>query len=283
MVNSQDLAAGGDRPMKARQIDLYERIQGFSLDELDAELPFSQRLANDKGWSLEYTLRVIAEYKKFAFLAVAAGHPVTPSEQIDQVWHLHLTYTRSYWDKFCSEILQTPLHHDPTRGGEAEEQKFEDWYAKTLESYERFFGERPPAEIWSASDNLNGDFPFLRVNVRDNWVLSKLQVRRGLTVSVAILLTLILGNYYVRSSENNINPVGGFLLVGFVVAVVFGCIGFLVGIVDLIKNPSRPRIPMGDGCIGVGSGCSSWGDSGGGCGGCGGGGCGGGGCGSSGG
>ena len=42
------------------------------------------------------------------------------SEQVDAAWHLHLTYTRSYWDRFCKETLGQPLHHDPTRGGPAE-------------------------------------------------------------------------------------------------------------------------------------------------------------------
>jgi hypothetical protein len=36
-------------------------------------------------------------------------HIVTPSEQVDQVWHLHLTYTRSYWDEFCPNVLGQPF------------------------------------------------------------------------------------------------------------------------------------------------------------------------------
>ncbi len=41
------------------------------------------------------------EYRRFAFLAATAGHPVTPSDAVDQAWHLHLTYSRDYWDRFC--------------------------------------------------------------------------------------------------------------------------------------------------------------------------------------
>jgi hypothetical protein len=88
--------------MNFQQIELYKRIQAFALDRPDSQLSFSQRLAKDNGWSLGYTQRAIEEYKKFIFLAVAAGHPVTPSDQIDQVWHLHLTYTRLYWQEFVS-------------------------------------------------------------------------------------------------------------------------------------------------------------------------------------
>ena len=101
--------------MNVQQAELYQRIQAFSLDNPDSDLSFSKRLARDNGWSAEYTQRVIAEYKKFAFLAVVAGHPVTPSDQVDQAWHLHLIYTHSYWGEFCPNVLQTPLHHGPTR------------------------------------------------------------------------------------------------------------------------------------------------------------------------
>ena len=60
------------------------------------------RLASENGWSREYAVRVMQEYRRFAFLAVAAGHPVSPSDAVDQAWHLHLVYTRSYWDEFCA-------------------------------------------------------------------------------------------------------------------------------------------------------------------------------------
>ena len=159
--------------MNNKQIYLYQRIQAYSLDRPESKLSFSKRLARDNGWSQTYTQQAIAEYKKFVFLAVAAGHKVTPSDQIDQVWHLHLTYTRSYWQDFCPNVLQTSLHHEPTRGGSSEQTKFDDWYGKTLESYEKFFG-TPPIEIWSSPKVRFGrDLYFKRVNVKQNWVIPK--------------------------------------------------------------------------------------------------------------
>lgn len=77
----------------------------------------------ENGWSHRYAQRVMEEYKRFTFLAVVAGHPVSPSDPVDQVWHLHLSYTRSYWQDFCPNILQTPLHHEPSRGGRSEQLK----------------------------------------------------------------------------------------------------------------------------------------------------------------
>jgi hypothetical protein len=92
--------------------------------------------------------RVVGEDKRFVALAMLAGHPVTPSEEIDQAWHLHMVYTRSYWPGLCRNILGRELHHSPTTGGAEENSKFRDWYGKTLESYRRIFGDDPPPDIW---------------------------------------------------------------------------------------------------------------------------------------
>jgi hypothetical protein len=293
MVNSEVLASGDVRSIDAARSELYDRIQAFSLDKPDVRLSFSQRLANDNGWSLQFAQQAIEEYKKFAFLAVVAGHPVTPSDQVDQVWHLHLTYTRSYWEDFCSQVLQTPLHHEPTLGGEAEHQKFDDWYNKTLESYERFFGIKPPLEIWpTPQERFGRDLHFVRVNTQRHWVLAKLQVQKTVISNIAIFIALALSGCYMSDSEKNINPFMGILLAVTCVATVFGLIRFLVGIINLIKDPSRPQSrgvwdDSGSGSSGCGG--WGWGDSsshssgdsgsgdgdGGGCGGCGGGGCGG--------
>jgi hypothetical protein len=135
----------------ADERELWQRLEAFELDDADAAYPWSQRLARENGWSHPLALRVAAEYKRFLFLACAAGHPVTPSEEVDAAWHLHLLYTRSYWEELCPEVLGRPLHHGPTRGGRQEGEKFHDWYQRTLESYRRFFGE-PPADIWPKAE-----------------------------------------------------------------------------------------------------------------------------------
>src|SRR6185436_1938663 len=88
---------------------LLERLNSFQIDEPGVELTFAQRLARENGWSVAYAERVISEYKKFLFLAVTAGHVVFPSEHVDQVWHMHLTYTRSYWNELCPKVLGQPL------------------------------------------------------------------------------------------------------------------------------------------------------------------------------
>lgn len=154
--------------------EVYRQVKQFSLDDPDAILPFSKKLAKENGWTAQYTQRVIDEYKKFMVLAVVAAHPVTPSEQVDQVWHLHLTYTHSYWDKFCAETLQKSLHHCPTLGGIREYEKFYQWYSKTLISYEKFFNQPPPPDIWAPpAIRINQGKGFMRINTQAYWLIPK--------------------------------------------------------------------------------------------------------------
>lgn len=160
--------------MKTEKTDLRQRIDTYSPDDPSATFPYSARLARDNGWSPSYAHRVVEEYKRFAYLAMTAGHPVTPSDQVDQAWHLHMIYTRSYWIEFCRDILGSPLHHSPTKGGGSEQGKFVDWYEHTLESYRRLLKMEPPADIWPpASRRFGEDIRFLRVNAERNWVLRK--------------------------------------------------------------------------------------------------------------
>ena len=160
--------------LNCEQHRLWERIQRFRFDEDEAAFPFVSRLARDNGWSDGYAIRTVSEYRKFVFLAIVAGHPVTPSDQVDQVWHLHLLHTRLYWDRFCRSTLGRPLHHEPTKGGKCERDKFGRWYAATIESYRRYFGEVPPPDIWpDANTRFGQDIGFERVNKNRFWVVPK--------------------------------------------------------------------------------------------------------------
>src|SRR5919108_922448 len=172
--------------MNATQNELCKKIEGFPLDAATAQLTFTQRLARENGWSPDYARRVVAEYRKFLFLAACAGHPVTPSDPVDQAWHLHLVYTESYWNDLCRGILGRPLHHGPTKGGRGEEAKFHDWYARTLESYARFFQRPPPLDVWPRARERFGDAShFRRVNTRRHWIIPKPSWSHGLRTTAA--------------------------------------------------------------------------------------------------
>lgn len=136
--------------MRLSNPTLWRRIQDFAFDAPDCSRTFAARLAAGCGWSNAYAARVIGEYRKFLYLSATAGHRVSPSSAVDQVWHLHLTYTRNYWGVLCEHILQRPLHHEPSDGSKDDSAKHRDRYRKTRDSYLREFGIEPPSDIWPA-------------------------------------------------------------------------------------------------------------------------------------
>lgn len=137
--------------------ELWHRIDAHDFESA-IDLNFTRRLARDKNWTLDFTRRAIAEYRKFCFLAVACPEPATPSEEVDEVWHQHLTYTRDYWDVWCGRVLRAKLHHDPTLGGPDEQRRFRGQYAATLARYEDFFGPSPQI-YWPATHLRFGSCP----------------------------------------------------------------------------------------------------------------------------
>ncbi|MFM9853066.1 MAG: glycine-rich domain-containing protein [Sphingomonadaceae bacterium] len=175
-------------PVSYQTHPLWIALSSYTIGPDQAALSFGARLARENGWSAAYAERVMTEYKRFCFLAATAGHQVTPSDAVDQAWHLHLTYTRDYWERFCPEVLGRALHHGPTAGGAGEEHRFFDQYAQTLASYETAFGDTAPADLWPpAAQRLRDDPRARRVHPRDGVVISKLQLAAAL-VGVALLI-----------------------------------------------------------------------------------------------
>lgn len=164
-------------PLLAARSALWARLLAFDLNGA-AQFSFTKRLARDNGWPTVFAQRTALEYKKFLYLAATCGHPVTPSDEVDQAWHLHLVYTRSYWDELCGQVLGFALHHGPTKGGAAEGHKFRDWYARTLQSYQLAFGTPPPADIWPPAARRFGEAPyFQRLNRRRYWLVPRPRLR----------------------------------------------------------------------------------------------------------
>ena len=170
---------------------VWASLSRYSIGPADAALPFATRLARENGWTDAQAKRVIAEYMRFCFLAATGDREVTPSDAVDQAWHLHLTYSRDYWERFCPEILGRPLHHGPTAGGATERHRYFEQYAGTLERYEQVFGETPPADIWPhAARRLIEDPKARRVHPRDAIIIPKTKLRLWLAIAGAIAIIL---------------------------------------------------------------------------------------------
>ncbi|MDX1540159.1 MAG: hypothetical protein R3349_02020 [Geminicoccaceae bacterium] len=172
--------------------DLWARLEAMAIGPDEAALPFVDRLARDHGWIRAFAGRVIEEYRRFLYLTRVVGQPVTPSDQVDQVWHLHLTYTRSYWDDLCQGVLGRPLHHSPTNGGPDERRRFDAQYRATLEAYQREFGEAPPADIWPDPAVRFGKH-YVRVDRDAVWTIDKRLCDMGVRHGLAVFLCLGLG------------------------------------------------------------------------------------------
>ncbi len=159
--------------MTTTEVELWTKIQGFQLDDPSVKFTFSDRVARENGWTKRYALRVIEEYKKFIFLCCTTKTGVTPSDPVDQVWHLHLTYTQSYWIDFCRQTLGREIHHNPTKGGQQEAQKFDSFYTQSRQLYIDKFGLEPPTDIWQPNHIRFSDTDFQRVNRKRYWLIRK--------------------------------------------------------------------------------------------------------------
>ena len=165
---------------------LWQRISVSPIGPTATALTFAAKLARENGWSPPHAARVIDEYRRFCYLGLTAGHEVTPSDAVDQCWHLHLTYTRDYWERFCPQVLGRPFHHGPTAGGPAELGRHFAQYAATLHSYEAAFG-LPPRDVWPAAQETLLTAPRARrVNLSEVLIIPHRAIRLALLALLAL-------------------------------------------------------------------------------------------------
>jgi hypothetical protein len=208
------------------------------------------------NWRRDYTSRVIEEYRRFLYLCCTTGREMTPSRDVDEAWHLHLIYTRSYWDELCGKTLRRPLHHNPTSGGTANAVRFREAYAATLAAYERAFDEKPPADIWPDVEKRFAPLP----SELEVWRVPKTPLKRVAAWTYDFILALLIllsasGEALSAAATRKWDPLA------LVIVILLAALA--IHRVSTGKNDGRD----GGGC---GSGSGGDGGCGGGCGGCGG-------------
>ncbi|MEM9478290.1 MAG: hypothetical protein AAGA58_01370 [Verrucomicrobiota bacterium] len=227
---------------------IWNKLKNFPLDDPESGLAFSDRLARENGWSKRFSLRVIDEYRKFLYLCASAGHPVTPSDEVDQAWHLHLCYTESYWNDLCKQTLGFPLHHGPTKGGAEEREKYHDWYRKTINSYQNHFQSEPPQDIWPPASVRFRRQDIRRIDMRTNLVIPKRRLAMGAFIPLSFLFITGCINKF-ASSDSNVDGSSVILFIGF-------CLFLLVLAVWVVKNNGGGG-NGNSGTGGCGTGCGS--------------------------
>lgn len=151
-----------------------------------APLDFCARLAREQRWTRSQARAAIDEYRRFCFLAAMADEVVVPSAAVDQVWHLHLTYTRDYWQTFCPKVLGCDLHHEPGGQQASDLAYYRARYAETLALYELWFG--PPPEIWWPGTATCFRAPAAAMNDEASyWRLRKPNLRAAVVTLIALL------------------------------------------------------------------------------------------------
>jgi hypothetical protein len=141
------------------QDKLWNALREFSLEQPGISSGFSQRLAQENGWTAQFTAQVIEEYKRFIYLCATQEQIIAPSEIVDKAWHTHLTYTRSYYDGMC-RLIGRIIHHEPGSVDTSDPNKYKTAYQNTLRLYQFVFGANPPRKIWTrykAEKHCTGD------------------------------------------------------------------------------------------------------------------------------
>lgn len=105
-------------------------------------------LRKTTGWNVEKCELAFEEYIRFLHIKSFAAHRVTPSPAIDQIWHLHLTYSEHYWYAICQGVLGQTFHHVPACGRAGEWARYQRQYRQTLATYKAAFREIPNVMIW---------------------------------------------------------------------------------------------------------------------------------------
>lgn len=168
---------------------LWRRIRDYQFDKDGADLTFTKRLARENGWSIDFARRVTDEYKRFIYLVCTTDGVLTPSQEVDDVWHLHLIYTRDYWERFCRETLERDLHHTPTEGGPSEADKFRAAYRRCHTRYGEEFGDHPPTDIWpDETVRFGGVVAHVMIDPATTLVFSKKKVNTILRLSASAAL-----------------------------------------------------------------------------------------------
>ena len=247
--------------MKTEFMLSIERVLSFEVDDFSSKFRFIDRLARENGWTIEYAKKVFVEYKRFMWLCKVSNMSMTPSDEVDQVWHLHMTYMKSYQD-FCENYLGKVIYHNPSKGGKSEQEKFANYYVDTLEHYHKTFGEVPPSDIWPPLNDRFGN-NFRRVDLNENWVIKKPSEDKSNVVILTSLIFSFIG--YIVS-----------IFLSSLIIMILMTITFILTFYLLISisedSSKRHGIQVigcdgGGGCCGGGGG--DGGGDGGGCGGCG--------------
>lgn len=114
--------------------------------------PIIAKLCHPKkglGWKLEKAKKAVEQYRRWLWLnAVYGADRLSPSQDVDSVWHMHILDTRKYAEDCAVMFNGLFLHHNPYAGWESTEaeEAHQKRYQRTKQLYAEHF-----------DDSLEGD------------------------------------------------------------------------------------------------------------------------------
>ena len=175
---------------------------------------FEHCLRHEGDWTDESATRITLEYRKFLYLKIVEGGVLTPSEVVDQAWHLHRCFPEAY-RRFCAEVAGQDIPHQ--RG--IPKAQADSSYARLLAAYVREFDQTPSVEIW----------PSLAMLRREEQSLRVMQV--SLLVATASVPLAALSVHWFGSAH-------GWLLTGWFLILGAGVLAGLIGVARSSASPA---------------------------------------------
>ncbi len=102
----------------------------------------ADQLVHRYHWDPTEAQEVLRKYKNFMILwgIKPGGLGLVPTREIDEVWHLHILFTKNYTAD-CLHIFGSYKHHTPSLGSEDEQKALAAAYIQTAKLYEHHFKE----------------------------------------------------------------------------------------------------------------------------------------------
>jgi len=123
-----------------QNIPTADRNKGVNFQNIQLPQNFAFFFARHHLISIQRANIYIDEYKKFLYLSHVTKLEQTPSEEVDQVWHYHITYLEDY-KSFSSQKMGTEFfHHNPADGTTEDDVKYRGVYESTKSGLMSFFG-----------------------------------------------------------------------------------------------------------------------------------------------
>lgn len=97
-----------------------------------------ERLVERLGMDPDEAREKFEDTRRFLYLSGTTAEVLAPTEQIDEVWHNFMLYSKDYAE-FCTTHFGSTIHHNPWSKAEVAES---DWSVvrRTRELAERVFG-----------------------------------------------------------------------------------------------------------------------------------------------